>query len=43
MPGLKDHKGSRSFTGGPTGLINSFNTFHNSLFFRNRKTKERPP
>ena len=41
MPGLKDPKGPRSFL--RAYQSNSFNNFYNFLFFRNRKTKERPP
>ena len=40
MPGLKDPKGPAASL--RAYQSNSFSNFHNSLFFRNRKTKERP-
>ena len=41
MPGLKNPKGPSNFSEGLPK--NSLNSFYNSLFFRNLKTKERPP
>ena len=41
MPGLKDPKVPAASL--RVYQSNSFNNFHNFLFFRNRKTEELPP